>query len=252
VLGLGRGDNGYFKGTGIEMATFRQMDDYTDILRQLWRGEHVTYDGPVGTFEDLSFAETYHGAPPEIWFGGFCNPRGARYAAERCDGVILIPMMNPKAVSDAKQRIVDACERTGRDPDAIRVGALVVTAPDLDDFEARAIAHGRMVTYLQYPGYGEALCAANGWDPDICRQVREHKRFAGLSQVADREFQRHQMMDVAALIPDEYMWDCSAIGTVGECVTNLQRFIDAGADEIVTYGSTPGQNAELIAAWRDR
>jgi hypothetical protein len=60
------------------------------------------------------------------------------------------------------------------------------------------------------------------------------------------------MLDVAAVIPDEYMADCSAFGTVDECVTNLRRFIDAGADEIVTYGSTPGQNAALVAAWRDR
>lgn len=57
---------------------------------------------------------------------------------------------------------------------------------------------------------------------------------------------------VASVIPDEYIWDCSAIGTVDECVSNLQRFIDAGADEIVTYGSTPAQNAELVAAWRDQ
>ena len=46
--------------------------------------------------------------------------------------------------------------------------------------------------------------------------------------MADREFQRHEMMDVASVIPDEYIWDCSAIGTVDECVTNLRRYIDAG------------------------
>jgi 5,10-methylenetetrahydromethanopterin reductase len=251
-MGLGRGDNGYFKGTGIKMATFRQMHDYVDILRDLWDGKHVQYDGPVGTFEDLSFAETYHGDPPAIWFGGFCGPKGAEFAAAKSDGVILIPMMNPTAVAAAKQHIVDACERVGRNPADIRIAALVVTAPDLDDFEARAISSGRMVTYLQYPGYGEQLCTANGWDLGLLDKIRNHELFEGIKQVADREFQRHQMMDVASLIPDEYIWDCSAIGTVDECVTNLQRFIDAGADEIVTYGSTPAQNAGLVAAWRDR
>lgn len=252
IMGLGRGDDGYFKGSGIKMATFAQMHDYVDILRDLWAGKHVQYDGPVGTFEDLSFAETYHGNPPPVWFGGYCYPKGAEFAAAKADGVILIPMMNPKAVSDAKQRLVDACKKIGRDPDEIRVAALVVTAPDLDDFEARAIAHGRMVTYLQYPGYGEQLAGANGWDFKVLDDIRNHKQFAGMSQVADREFQRHQLMDVASVIPDEYIWDCSAIGTVDECVTNLQRFIDAGADEIVTYGSTPAQNGKLVAAWRDR
>jgi 5,10-methylenetetrahydromethanopterin reductase len=252
VLGLGRGDNGYFRGTGIEMATYEQMADYIDIFRKLWNGETVTYDGPVGNFPAMSFAETYHGPQPPIWFAGYCQPKGARLVAERCDGVLLVPMMTPEAVREAVERIHSECERIDRDPASVRIAALVVTAPDMDEFETRAIAHGRAVTYLQYKGYGETLCRVNHWDPKVCEDVRNHQQFAGLNEVADRIFQRHQMMDVAAVVPDEYMRDCSAFGTVDECVGSLQRFIDAGAHEIATYGSTPGQNAKLVAAWRDR
>jgi hypothetical protein len=55
-----------------------------------------------------------------------------------------------------------------------------------------------------------------------------------------------------SVIPWEWVLDCSAIGSPDECVTSLQRFVDAGADEVTTYGSTPRQNAALIAAWRER
>jgi 5,10-methylenetetrahydromethanopterin reductase len=48
------------------------------------------------------------------------------------------------------------------------------------------------------------------------------------------------------------MQQTSALGSVQHCVAKLQQFRDAGADEIATYGSTPGQNAELIGAWRNR
>jgi len=48
------------------------------------------------------------------------------------------------------------------------------------------------------------------------------------------------------------MLETCAYGTPTECVEQLQSFRDAGADEIATYGSTPAQNAELIAVWRDR
>jgi 5,10-methylenetetrahydromethanopterin reductase len=252
IFGLGRGDNGYFAGTGIEMASFRYMEDYIDICRALWRGETVSYEGPVGTFAAMSFAQTYHGELPPVYFGGYGLPRGARLMAERCDGVLLVPMMTPEAVYESVQRIRKECERIGRDPDEIRIVALVVTAPDMDDFETRAIAHGRAVTYLQYLGYGEVLCDVNHWDRTILGEIRNHPQFAKLGEVADRVFQRHQMMDVAAKVPDAYMKDASAFGTVGECVSSLQRFIDAGADEIATYGSTPAQNARLLAAWRAR
>ncbi len=89
--------------------------------------------------------------------------RVPRFAAAKADGVILIPMLNPTGVAAAKERLVKACERIGRDPSEIRVDALVVTAPNLSDFETRAIAYGRMVTYLQYPGNGEKLATENGW-----------------------------------------------------------------------------------------
>jgi probable F420-dependent oxidoreductase len=252
VMGLGRGEEPYLRGTGIEVASFRHMRDYIGILRALWAGERVSYRGPAGTYDDMAFAERYHGNPPPIWFGGFALPKGAELIAAACDGVILVPMLTPVAVAAAKTRLVDACLRVGRDPATVRVAALVVTAPDLDDFETRALTAARMVTYLQYPGYGEQLADQNGWDHRVIHDIRNHPKLKGLRDIADRTFQRHQLMDVAAVIPDELMHDCSAIGTVDDCVTNLQRFIDAGADEIVTYGSTPRQNARLVATWRAR
>ena len=252
TLGLGRGDPGYFRGTGVKMPTYEEMADYIDIVRALWRGESVHYDGPVGTFDGMSFAQTFHGPPPEVWFGGYGLPKGAKLIAERCDGVLLVPTMTPDAVRRSVERIHAECERIDRDPATIRIVALVVTAPDLADFETRAIAHGRMVTYMTYKGYGEVLVGVNGWDPKVLDDVRNHDQFQGLEKVPDLTFQRHQMMGAAAKIPDAYMEDCSAFGTVDECVASLERFVDAGADEIATYGSTPQQNAKLVDAWRDR
>jgi len=161
-------------------------------------------------------------------------------------------MMTPGAVAEAVARIHAECERIGRDPSEIRVVAPVVTAPGLDDFETRALAHARLVTYLTYPGHGETLVRINGWDPAVLAAVRGDELFGGLDVVPDLAFQRHQLMDVAAHIPDADVEECSAIGSVDACVATLQRFKDAGADEIATYGSTPQQNAELVAAWRAR
>jgi 5,10-methylenetetrahydromethanopterin reductase len=43
----------------------------------------------------------------------------------------------------------------------------------------------------------------------------------------------------------------NAISSTDECIRSLQRFKDAGADEIATYGCTPRQNAKLISRWRE-
>ena len=87
---------------------------------------------------------------------------------------------------------------------------------------------------------------------EVIHKLRAHRQLAANLKVADRLYHRHQLLEPAKLIPDEYMIDTCAIGSVDECVASLQRFRDVGADEIATYGSTPAQNAKLIEAWRNR
>lgn len=253
VLGLGRGEAGAFKGMGIEMTTFKAMVESAKMTRRLWAGESVAYDGQLGSFDALQPHETYPGLQPPIWIAGFCHEKGAAAAAEAFDGVILPPMITPDATAAAVERIRVACERIGRDPAEIRIVQPVVTAPGMDEFEAKSISAGRLVTYLQYPYYGDILATANGWDLDVVREMRAHPLLTSAPRVGDLTYHRHQMVEgPGSVIPWEWVLDCSAIGTPDECVTSLQRFIDAGADEVTTYGSTPRQNATLIAAWRER
>jgi probable F420-dependent oxidoreductase len=253
VLGLGRGENGAFRGMGIEMTQFKAMVDSARITRRIWAGESVAYSGQLGEFDALQAHEAYHGPQPPIWFAGFCHAKGAAAVAEAFDGVVLPPMITPDATAAAAGRIRQACERIDRDPASIRIVQPVVTAPDMDEFEARSISTGRLVTYLQYPYYGDVLAKANGWDLDVVQKMREHPQLTSAPRMGDLTFHRHQMVEgPGSVIPWSWVLDCSAIGTSSECVRSLQRFIDAGADEVTTYGSTPRQNAKLIEAWRER
>jgi probable F420-dependent oxidoreductase len=250
AITLGLGDDAIFARMGVRKASYAEMVEYAQLYRALWRGESVSYTGQSGSFENFSFSETYDGPPPELWLGSFANPRGAATIAAAYDGVVLPPVFTPSATKAAVARIHEACERIDRDPASVRICQSVITAPDLDSEEFRQLAHGRATTYFVYPGYGEQLARVNGWDEQVVRDVRNHPIFSGLGKVADMEMHRHQMMDAAALIPDEWMLDSCAFGTAAECAANLARFVDAGADEIATYGSTPDQNAGLLAAWK--
>ena len=246
---LGLGDDAIFKRMGVKKASYPEMAEYAEMYRALWRGEAVSYAGQSGSFENFSFSETYDGPPPELWIGSFGNPKGAEVVAASYDGVLLPPVFTPEATEAAVRRIREACERIDRDPASVRICQSVITAPDLEDEEFRQLAHGRATSYFVYPGYGEALARVNGWDEQVILDIRNHPIFSGLGKVADMELHRHQMLEAAALIPDDWMVDSSAVGSAAECAASLQRFVDAGVDEITTYGSTPSQNAGLIAAW---
>ena len=81
------------------------------------------------------------------------------------------------------------------------------------------------------------------------RRLAAHELFGGTDVIADNRFHRSELLGPAALIPGKWMEESCALGSVSACVESLRQFREAGADEIVTYGSTPGQNAELARAW---
>ena len=253
VLGLGRGDRVILDLMGLPETSFSAMAECANITRRVWAGESVAYDGQLGKFPALKSHETYPGPQPPIWLASFGQSKSADLAAQAFDGVILPPMFTPEATAAAVTRIRAACERIDRDPQSVHIVQPVVTAPEMEDFEARSVTLGRLVTYLIYPGYGGATAIANGWDLDIVEKMRNHPVLTSAPRAADFELHRHQMVDgPGSVLPWSWVADSSAMGTVDECVTSLQRFIDAGADEVTTYGSTPMQNAGLIEAWRKR
>ncbi|OBH11045.1 LLM class F420-dependent oxidoreductase [Mycobacterium sp. E1747] len=253
LLGLGRGDHAYLRHEGLKTAGFDGVVDYVKILRQLWAGQVVTYDGPAGTYRNIKLGDVYQGPAPKVLYGTFGLPRAATAVAEAFDGVILPPMMTPEATAASVARLRRACEVIDRDPASLHIVQCIVTAPDLGEQEARALAHARAVTYLQAPEYGAALAKVNGWSFTPVERLRaslEEALRASGDAMADTAFHRVQLMEAAALVPDEWMEQSCAFGSASRCAEKLREYKHAGVDEITTYGSTPGQNAGLLAAWR--
>lgn len=253
ALGLGRGDGGAIgERTGLRRFGYRALEDYVGILRRLWRGETVDYDGPAGSFGGLRMDDRHDGPDPEIWLGSFGNPRAARTAAACADAALLVPNLSPVATASSVGRLREACEQINRDPASLRIAQCVVTAPNLGEAETRQLCHARALTYLQAPGWGEALCAINGWDEGVLARIRSHRQLQSHSTLADNVYHRSELAEPAKAVPDEWMYDSCAIGSVAACVEKLAEYRAAGADEVVIYGSTPHQNAEVAALWTER
>ena len=243
TLGLGRG----VPLPDMPEHTYEQFLDYARTVKALWAGGIVDYNGTK-----LRAVDALGEVPkPEIWACGYGRPRFAKAAGDPVfDGVMLYPFLTAEAVRKGVERIRNSAADNGRDPESIHICHPIVTAPELDEFTIRAYAHARAVTYLEWPGHGEALCGSNGWDPSVCTKLREHKQLQGKN--ADQDFHRAELMDPARLVPDEWMEESAAIGSVEHCVDRLQEYRDAGADEIAIYASTPAENEALAHAWQRR
>jgi probable F420-dependent oxidoreductase len=254
VLGLGRGTAAYLQAAGIRPIGYDGLIDYARIVKRLWRGETVDYEGPAGTWAGLEMADLDDVALPEIWSVVLGGPKACAAAADPVfDGVFLAPFLTPDAVHTIVNRLREHCLRLDREPATLRICQPIVTAPELDGDETRALLHARMVTYLQEPNIGEMYATLNGWNTQPILDVRNHEQFQVMRGAsADHRFHRVELLEPAKLVPDSWMYETSAVGSIAECVKTLAAFRAAGADELATYGSTPGQNAALIRAWRDR
>jgi 5,10-methylenetetrahydromethanopterin reductase len=252
TLGLGRSMGEYISNANMSTVSFEALRDYADLFRRLWRGEEVDYDGPIGSFRGLHMADTYTGAPPQIFSVNLGGPRACRVAASPLfDGVYLQPFLTVDAVAHAVTWIREECQRIGRDFGTVRIVQPLVSAPEMSEERCRAYMHARMITYIGQPGMAEVYAKLNRWDMGPAYAVRSHEMFRGDPDRIDHRFHREDLMEVTKLVPDEWMYETCPSGTLENCVAMLQRYRDAGADEICLYGSTPRENAGLIQAWRE-
>lgn len=250
LLGIGRSIPVLMKAWGLPRTTNELLIDGADMLRRLWAGERVKYDGPLGSFPSLQLVDRPAVAPPPLLLAGI-GPVTVALAGAHYDGVILHPFLTV----EAQQRTVDAAraaaQDAGRDGGALRVVATVVVAADqsADDVDMRVRA--RLVTYLNSPGLGPSLVAANGWDAAVLDAIAEHPLVAPLGRrPVDGALDHAQLIEVSRVIPEAWCERGAAFGSASDCARRMAEHFDAGATDLILHGSTPDQLGPVVEAVR--
>jgi 5,10-methylenetetrahydromethanopterin reductase len=245
ILGVGRSIDAIWTAVGLPRSTNASIVDLADIFRRLCRGEKVRYDGPAGTYPSLRLNDVPDQAVPPLVFAAI-GPKGLELAGRHFDGVLLHPFLTPAAVQRSVALVRNAEQAAGRPPGSVRVYATVVVACELPAGEELAVVGARAVTYYQIPGFGERLAAVNGWDPEPLTRLRSHPLLAGIRGSADSVLAREELVEVASVLPTEWIDGAAAIGSARSCHEVFERYRQSGADELVLHGSTPDKFGALL------
>jgi probable F420-dependent oxidoreductase len=141
-LGLGAGwmreefdAFGYRFGTTGER--FEGLEESLDVIRRLFGGETVTYDGPTVTLRDAVLAPAPERGPA-LWVGGKGGPRLLRLAARLADGWNMVWRVTPEAYVGKVSDVHAACDATGRDPATFRLSVGLYSLIGEDEASAHA------------------------------------------------------------------------------------------------------------------
>ncbi len=246
-LGLARGVGIRNQLMGLQNVTNAQLVEGLDILRTLWRGEKIMgHEGKMGTLPYLSMGDWINADIP-VHFVGF-GPKSLRFAGRHFDGVHLHTFITDEGLQRARALVRQGAEEAGRDPDKIQLYSVYATAlnPTREDYLKKLVA--RMATYMQAPGYVDALVTLNDWDPAILAAFRSNELIASMPGGIDSVATLEQLEQISELIPEE--WLPAATGSAEECARGWQQQLANGADGVVIHGSTPQEFAPIIDAYR--
>lgn len=250
TLGFGRGSAGRWASYGIPAPTAAMLSDTADILRRLWAGERVSYEGPAGHFPDLKLMELADVAPPPVLMAGI-GPRTLELAGRSFDGAILHPLLTPDAVERASATVRGAAAAAGRDPESVEIHATVITAPELGEAGPGRFAEvvgARGLGYLLVAGLGESIAAANDWDPAELAKIRAHTRFAGLEYHQLKSVPVADLAEISTELPEGWLSEGTAAGSAEQCASRIDDYLHSGATNVLLHGLDHQAVAPLVAA----
>jgi 5,10-methylenetetrahydromethanopterin reductase len=189
------------------------MREYVAVLRALWRGEPVTFQGRVFQLREARL-HVVPETPPPLWIAAM-GPRMLELTGEIADGVVLSAALAPAYIRHSLQSVRAGALRAGRDVKTIGTVGFVLASVGSDGAAARREAK-KMLAYLF------------------------RNRFVAESlEMAGSRIDRPAVADAAARgdwtaalrgIPDEEVTRYAVAGTPGECRDQLDAFRDAGLD----------------------
>jgi 5,10-methylenetetrahydromethanopterin reductase len=176
VLGIGAGVRHWVENQmGIayrKPAT--SIRETVEIVRRLFRGESVTFEGKVFRTQatQLSFPSPSAEIPIHL---GVMGPQNLAMAGEIADGVLLSAMTSPAYARFAVENVRRGATAAGRSIDDIEFGALLLISVSEKEQQARDAVKPILATLLSLMAATPTapILAVAGVDPDELRRFGE-------------------------------------------------------------------------------
>jgi len=209
-----------------------RMREYIDIIRKAARGERLDHDGEFFHTKRFQLRFAPYRASLPIYIAAL-SPPSLRLTGELADGWLPI-FLAPSRMAAAVVELKAGAEASGRTLRDIAISPQVSIYVTDDVATARDRERPHIAFYIGGMGVF----------------YHEYMRRIGFGAEADRvreAFQARERDRAAALVTDEMVDAVTILGTPKQCRDQMQRFFDAGVQEIRLVFNEPDKDAYLKA-----
>jgi len=205
------------------------MREYTEVIRQLFTMQEVTYKGEFVQVEGIKL-DVIHGdtspRPIPIYIGA-TGPKMLELTGEIADGCVLNYMVSPAYIKEACGLLDVGARRVGKTVANIDRPQLIVCS--LSDDRQAALDEARALV-VQYLAQEPHIMKASGVSEDLLNAVH---------QVLGWPATKEQVQRAMQLVPDSVVQLITAAGTPDECRAKVREYMEAGCTCPILYPLMP-------------
>lgn len=204
-----------------------------DLMRRLWSGERVTFEGDVvkflGGMLDFSIAPEQ---APSVWVASR-GPKILAMAGSVADGVLIGSFATPAGVQWAKDQVAVGLERSGRSWADIELASwLYVSILEDEDGPVpdgirRGVSHALWSSRDVVSGLLDRI------------EIRDGDEFRRFLRDAPHAWSPEVMAELRRLIPREVIDVLALVGTRDQLVTRLAALEEIGIGECIAWPFPP-------------
>lgn len=221
--GIGHGVGEWMQQIGaFPPSQLQALEEVTQAVRALLRGESVTLDGQYVHLHDVRLDFAPEAVPPVQL--GVRGPKSLHVSGRVADGTILAEGAAPAYINWSREQIAAGQAQVGN-KQAHRMTVYVWTSIGTERDAARALLRPQVAQTLPHIG---AQLAPLGIQEEVAQILAAHGT-AGF----------------AAAMPDHWLDALTVSGSVQDCVEAVQRFVDAGVDSLIFVLPLEDEEAQI-------
>ncbi len=242
ILGLGAGEAMNLDPYGIAWKKpVSKLIETTKILRKLWAGEMLNYDGKFWKLKEAFLQITPTKGRVPIYFGAN-SPRTLSLTGEMADGWLSIPL-SPTLCKKRLELIKGGVEKARRSMDDLDMGVYLYTSVTEKTEDAYKQVENIKSQVIPSP----ELLREAGYKVELPKELQSISYFKAL---LDPEWVQ-KFLSFADFIPTEAAVEFSIVGTPDDCVEKINEYVKVGVKHFLLLNMGPNPQ-EVVKAYSEK